>query len=254
MDDIKSKGSAGSALSALEGLRRFVGRALKPALRARLETRTILHGAPWIIATMVIGLLLLLAACAPPAPAPASPVAQPTATLLVQPTVTPLSDPAALATSAVEALRDRDMARLAALAHPTRGVRFSPYAFVRETDVVLTSAQLATALDDPTVYLWGAYDGSGAPISLTFAAYYEQFVYSHDFAAAPQVGYNQIIGRGNTINNCFEFYPGAFVAEYHFPGFNPAYGGMDWVSLRLVFQQENGVWYLVGIIHDQWTI
>jgi len=190
--------------------------------------------------------LFLLAACASPSPAPASPVAQPT--------VTPVPDPAALATSAVEALRDRDMARLAALAHPTRGVRFSPYAFVSQADVVLMPAQLETALSDPTVYLWGAYDGTGDPISLTFAAYYEQFVYSHDFAAAPQVGYNQIIGRGNTINNCFDFYPGAFVAEYHFPGFNPAYGGMDWVSLRLVFQQEDGVWYLVGIIHDQWTI
>ncbi len=195
-------------------------------------------------------LFLLLAACvptpaAPTAPVPPTPVPQ--ATL-------PTDNPALLAAVAVEALRDRDMAGLAALAHPERGVRFSPYAFVSESDVVLTPAQLQTAMDDPTTYLWGAYDGTGEPILLTFAGYYERFVYSHDFAAAPRVGYNQIIGHGNTINNCFEFYSGAFVVEYHFPGFDPAYGGMDWVSLRLVFQREGDVWYLVGIIHDQWTI
>jgi len=42
--------------------------------------------------------------------------------------------------------------------------------------------------------------------------------------------------------------------EYHFPGIDPQYGGLDWRSLRLVFQQSGGEWYLVGIIHDQWTI
>jgi hypothetical protein len=42
--------------------------------------------------------------------------------------------------------------------------------------------------------------------------------------------------------------------EYHFSGFVEDYGGMDWVSLRLVFIEEEGSWFLVGIVHDQWTI
>jgi hypothetical protein len=29
---------------------------------------------------------------------------------------------------------------------------------------------------------------------------------------------------------------------------------MDWESLRLVFVQEDGAWWLVGIVHDEWTI
>jgi hypothetical protein len=37
-------------------------------------------------------------------------------------------------------------------------------------------------------------------------------------------------------------------------GFDPEYEGMDWRSLRLVFEKKNDIWYLVGIIHDQWTI
>ena len=42
--------------------------------------------------------------------------------------------------------------------------------------------------------------------------------------------------------------------EYHFPGIDPKFEGMDWRSLRLVFEQKNCTWYLVGIIHAQWTI
>lgn len=42
--------------------------------------------------------------------------------------------------------------------------------------------------------------------------------------------------------------------EYHFPGFEKKYEGKDWKSLRLVFEKKNDRWYLVGIVHDQWTI
>jgi hypothetical protein len=113
--------------------------------------------------------------------------------------------------------------------------------------------QIKGLFADPTLYVWGVYDGSGLPIKLRFAEYYDQFVYDQDFANAEQIGYNQIIRMGNTINNCFEFYPGAKVVEYHFSGFAPAFEGMDWKSLRLVFQDEGGLLYLVGVIHDGWT-
>ena len=62
------------------------------------------------------------------------------------------------------------------------------------------------------------------------------------------------IGQGNSLNNIREFYPGSYFVEYHFSGFDPQYAGMDWQSLRLVFLEEDGVWLLVGIVHDQWTI
>jgi len=29
---------------------------------------------------------------------------------------------------------------------------------------------------------------------------------------------------------------------------------MDWKSLRLVFKERNGKFFLVGIGHDEWTI
>ena len=56
------------------------------------------------------------------------------------------------------------------------------------------------------------------------------------------------------LENQFEVYDNPIIVEYYFPGFNPEYEGMDWKSLRLVFEQYEDNWYLVGIIHNQWTI
>jgi len=107
----------------------------------------------------------------------------------------------------------------------------------------------------PTTYTWGTYlDGSGTPIELKFKDYYPLFVYSADFANPDQKAFNQSIGQGNTINNLTAYYPGAEFVEYHFTGFDPQLEGKDWQSLRLVFLIQNGKYYLIGIVHDQWTI
>jgi hypothetical protein len=29
---------------------------------------------------------------------------------------------------------------------------------------------------------------------------------------------------------------------------------MDWRSLRMVFMQQDGIWYLVALVHGEWTI
>ena len=154
----------------------------------------------------------------------------------------------------INALAEKDMALLANFVHPQRGVRFSPYAFVREEHQVFMPGQLSDLVDSDDVYTWGTYDGSGEPIELTFSEYYDEFVYSADFADPEEMALNERIGQGNTINNISEFYPEASFIEYHFSGFEEENEGMDWESLRLVFVQENGAWWLIGIVHDEWTI
>lgn len=158
-----------------------------------------------------------------------------------------------LADQAVLALKDQDLQALSSLVDPTGGVRFSPYGFVREEDLVFSAAELPGLKDSPAKYLWGVFDGSGEPINMTFPEYYARFIYDVDFASAPQVSINERLGKGNTIDNSAEFYPGSMIVEYYFPGFDEQYQGMDWRSLRLVFQENKGRWVLVGIIHDEWT-
>ncbi|HZK27178.1 MAG TPA: spore gernimation protein GerMN, partial [Thermoclostridium sp.] len=123
-----------------------------------------------------------------------------------------------------------------------------------EKDIVLSAEQIKEALDSEQLYIWGAYDGIGEPIELTFAEYMARFVYNQDFLIADEVLFDQYFERGNTINNVFDAYANAHVLEYYYRGFNPEYEGMDWESLKLVFEQKDGKWYLTGVVHDQWTI
>ncbi|NLM45806.1 MAG: hypothetical protein GX200_03275 [Firmicutes bacterium] len=155
----------------------------------------------------------------------------------------------------MELLKNKEMAKLAKMVHPQKGVRFSPYFFVDvQNDRIFNAQQVAGLNEDTTVYDWGIYDGIGEPIELTFNDYYERFVYDQDFLNPHLIGNNTPIGSGNTVDNVAEAYPDGTFVEFHFTGFEPGYDGMDWRSLRLVFEQYEGKWYLVGIIHGEWTI
>lgn len=155
----------------------------------------------------------------------------------------------------LEAMAANDLDTLASYVHPDRGVRFTPYEYVNlEDDLVFSPDQLRATPADSRVYRWGAWDGTGDPMDLSFPAYFARFVYDQDYLNAEKVGVNEFFGQGNSINNAVEAYPEATIIEYHFSGFNPDYGGMDWRSLRLVLEHMDGCWYLVGVIHAEWTI
>ncbi len=184
-----------------------------------------------------------------------APEAQPTPT--PTPVIVALPSGSLLQTAmdAVLLLKNQDMAGLEAFVDPIKGLRFTPYAYIdTATDQVFTASQIPTLLADTGTYLWGAYDGTGDSIQLNPQDYFDKFVYDVDFANPNLIGNNVIIGTGNTINNITAAYPGASFVEFHFTGFDTQYSGMDWKSLRLVFEQTGGIWYLVGIVHDQWTI
>lgn len=159
-----------------------------------------------------------------------------------------------LGVKVLEAFKSKDMQSLSGYVHPDKGVRFSPYTYVEtEKDVVISKEELSTLPDGDKVFNWGFYDGSGEPIELTFEEYMSRFIYDYDFLNADEVLYDTKTDRGNTINNVFEVYPGSHVLEYHYKG-TAEYDGMDWRSLKLVFEEKDGTWYLVGVVHDEWTI
>ncbi len=141
------------------------------------------------------------------------------------------------------------------LAHPVKGVRFTPYTNVSlDTDLVFKKDDLKNFFENQKVYSWGSYDGIGDEISLTPGKYYDKFIYPVDYKNAEQIGYNKVLSSGNMIENQFEVYDNPIVVEYYFSGFNPDYEGMDWKSVRLVFEKYEDTWFLVGIISNQWTV
>ncbi|MDF2670087.1 MAG: hypothetical protein K0R67_2393 [Paenibacillus sp.] len=155
----------------------------------------------------------------------------------------------------IAAIKAKDMKKLATYVHPELGVRFSPYTYVdMKNNLVFKAAQLTNLLTDPTEHNWGEHDGSGDSIKLTFASYYDKYVYNHDFATPEKISYNESIAKGNMINNTRTVYPTSIVVEYYFSGFDKKFEGLDWAGLKLVFENQNNQWYLVGIVHDQWTV
>mgnify|MGYP005837505435 CR=1 FL=1 len=163
-------------------------------------------------------------------------------------------DVTALQSHIIDLLRTRDFKELAKYVHPVKGIRFSPYSYVDiKQDRVFTSLQVANFASDKRKYVWGYFDGTGFDIDLTPIEYFNKFVYDKDFAQVGIVSYNKMKGVGNTIENQALVYPDSTIVEYYIPG-SEQYAGFDWSSLRLVFEKYNNKWYLVGIIHNQWTI
>lgn len=155
----------------------------------------------------------------------------------------------------METIRDKDMDALSKCVHPNLGIRFTPYFYIdMQDDMVFTAQQIEVLMQDNQLYNWGNYDGSGEPIELTFSDYYDSFIYSNEFINPQIIGNNVAIGKGNETDNITIAYPNAQFVEFHFSIIDPQYGGADWSSLRLVFEELNNTWYLVGIVHGQWTI
>lgn len=155
----------------------------------------------------------------------------------------------------VELLEEEDMEGLKDHVHPDKGLRFSAYPYVDlEEDIVLMKDEIVDAYNSSETHIWGETDGEGADIDLSFKDYFEEYVYDEDFLNAPLIGYNRILSGGNTIDNVEEAYPEADFYELYFEGFNEDFAGQDWRSLKLIFENQGGRWYLVGITHGQWTI
>jgi len=153
-------------------------------------------------------------------------------------------------------LANEDGAALANHAHPTKGVRFSPYFNVNlSTDIVFYPGNTigANMFTNTTVYVWGEFDGTGESIGGEYAYYHSRFVYDEDYLNPELIGINQIVGTGNMNNNIEDVYPNESYVEFHFTGFDPQFMGMDWRSLVLVFEEDNGDWLLVGVVHGEWT-
>jgi hypothetical protein len=153
----------------------------------------------------------------------------------------------------IQALKERNMTRLAQHVHPQKGLRFSPEVIVEDDHKTFSAVELPALMENERVFDWGKEDGSGKDIKSTFARYYDRYVYDVDFAGTDSIFYNQAQQHGNVINNVGKAYPGCIVIEYYLPEVDPKLMGMDWRALRMVFEPYQNDWYLVGLVHAAWT-
>ena len=152
------------------------------------------------------------------------------------------------------ALANNDFARIIDDIHPTRGVRFSMYAYVHlDKDKVFSREQFAQYLQQPKIrFTWGEKDGNGDLLVTPLPTYLKTWVDAKKFNDA-RIKINEFESRGNMINNVKEAYPKSDVVDFYYKG-SAKYDGIDWRGMRLVFDEYQGKRYLVGIINDQWTV
>ncbi len=155
------------------------------------------------------------------------------------------------ASYAVQCMKDENWKALAALVDPERGVTFTPYSTVMpDVDRTLTASEVEKIGTDAAVVPWGFLDGSGEPIQMTAKQYMADHVFDVDYTRAPMIGVDRIVMSGNALENLTDVYVGCRFVDYTYPGTD----GTDWSSLRLVFTPGEYDWYLVGVIHSQWTV
>jgi hypothetical protein len=172
----------------------------------------------------------------------------------------------AKAQAALLAFKTHNGAALAKLAHPEQGVRFTPYPWDDvPNNVVLKPKEVAGMYASKKKYVWGVYDGSGDPISLTPADYAKKFIWTADFTRVKDTssltledmlnGQYSYLSNGPQGEDLRARYPKAVVFIYHFPGVTaPEGGGMDWSSLFLIYVPVGSDWFLVGVVHNEWLI
>ena len=155
----------------------------------------------------------------------------------------------------VAAFKAQDGKKLASLVHPKKGVRFSSSAYVDvASDVVLSSAQIKSFWTDKRTYTWGFADGTGDPIKLTPSQYCRKYILSRDFLNPSSINVNSDHAAGNTSNNAALAYPSGTRVEYYIePSIRDNRPELDWAALRLVFEKTGDSWYLIAVIHDEWT-
>lgn len=172
----------------------------------------------------------------------------------VAPTSSATAGPSALtsrATDVLAALKARDGTKLATLVDAVKGVRFSPYPYVQvDKDVLLSAAELSGAFADPQLRTWGMTQGKGDEIRMTFTDYISSYAYDRDYLVRGDIS-NSAHGNGNTTDNTKAVYPAATLVEFYQPSSGNT---LDWKAVRLLFEQRSGIWYLVAIVHGEWTI
>ena len=154
-------------------------------------------------------------------------------------------------------IKNMNYSALASYIHPVEGIRFSPYAYIDTLHHIKFSSNaflVQANSSDQDIMVWGEFDGSGDPIKMTLDAYMQRFVYDVDFIKPEKRSVNKFISGGNSLNNLLAVYKNCDFTESHFSGFEEKYGGHDWRTLRLVFKETNKKLYLVGVVHDEWTI
>lgn len=133
-----------------------------------------------------------------------------------------------------------------------KGLLLVPFSTVEfDRNLLFTSSEVRSFAALKNKYIFGADPVTSQPIEMTVAEYMNAFLRTSDYTAAPMLGVNTVLKRGNAVENVAEAFPDGIFVDFFFPPSQS--GGIDWSSLKVVFEVTNGRYHLVALIRSVYT-
>lgn len=163
----------------------------------------------------------------------------------------------ALSAEIFSLLQESDFINMADKVDPEDGITFAFYADFGNPDgyggqyVHLSKEKISAATDRE--YVWG-HDESGKEYQLTLHEYVQQMLLQR--WGKEEVDYNIITFNepaenfAGVINTIHTYYPDAKYVEYYSPGKDEH----SFQSIRFIYKEREGDWYLIGIARDVATV
>ncbi len=169
----------------------------------------------------------------------------------VQPSESETSIILANAKRIVQYIKDKNFQSLAGFVSPVSGLGFSSNSFIDSGDIRFSKEEVAGLWNNMKKYRFPDYGEGGKK---TFREYYSADVYDKDFVKATEIELNKLKrGPNSDIFMLKDSYPNASFVDFHIPAPKDPDQELDWATLRLVFVKEGKEWWLVHIMHDNWT-
>lgn len=151
-------------------------------------------------------------------------------------------------------LQNEDFEKLAEKVDPVDGITFALFAdFGAEPGyggeyVNLSRNEIKSAADQQ--FVWG-YDDSDKEYKMTLKDYVNEMLLklNGEEVTYEEITFNQsAFEYGGVINTIHENYPDAKYVEYYAP--DKSGENRSFQSIRFIFQERDGIWYLIGISRD----
>lgn len=158
-----------------------------------------------------------------------------------------------IASDIARALYEGDYKSLSVWVSPGRGVTVVPFSTVDfSQNITFTAAEIRELETNKNSYIFGIDPQNDKPITLTAAEFFRTYMQVSDFSAAPMIGINRIIRKGNAVENVAEIYSDCVFIDLYYPPSDPA-AGVDWISMKVVLEPGEGSYALVALVRGVYT-
>ena len=151
------------------------------------------------------------------------------------------------------ALYEGNYTALSAWVSPEKGLTVVPFSTVDPAaSVTFTAAEVRDIPSNKQNYIFGVSPIDDLPIDMVPAEFFQEYMQTRDFSAAPVIGVNRVIKVGNAAENIAEAYPDCVFVDLYYPPGDPL-EGVDWISMKLVLEPIDGIYVLTALVRSVYT-